>query len=556
MNQEIRPAIYFRNRLLCALVYGCAFLMLAQVLDGRHGFPLDDSWIHQVIARNLAQTHHLGFVPGKLTAGSTSLLWSCLLALYWLVLPGVSPVWTAACTGLVVLACIGYVFKAMTEEDALSPAVSWCVALAPLASGNFLWFGLIGMEHLLFILLSLCLIRQWVWPQAQRSNADLLLLSLYGFLLVLTRPEGLFLIAPFAITFRFATRSFNALAAVFVGMFGAGAILSAINWSIGHHLTPQTMQGRQFLYRVSPQDGLRLRLDFFGQIAARCLKTWSFFTERTLLHHSGLLLGVPLVVFLAALALFGFRRLYEVRARGLVMLCLWAAVIVLLYAAVLPSTGHGGRYLALPLMLFLPLELLGLHMVLASFASFRRYAWPIVACIGIASGMWSIHAWRLATVAQITQIESEHGAMANWLLQNLPAGSIARRELAVFDVGRMGYQFNGNAVDLGGLVDPAYLGYVTRERTADYLSLYHVRYIVLPSEADNDSSDFAGRLSLDRAHGVTLSPMHNICVDPQTAALAESSAITAYACQRAYRLVYNDTPQSMNDATGNDKPQP
>jgi hypothetical protein len=556
MSQGIHSANHSRNRLFCAVAYACAFLVLAEVLHSHPGFPLDDSWIHQVIAQNLAQTHHLGFVPGQLTAGSTSLLWSCLLALYWLVFPGISPVFTAACTSVILLARIGYTFKAITEEDALSPAASWCVALAPLASGNFLWFGLTGMEHLLFILLSLCLIRQWTKPMEQRNNSDLFLLCLYGLLLVLTRPEGLFLAGLLLFTLRFANRKISALAAVLAGAFVAGVALSATNWAIGHHLIPQTMQGRQFLYRVSPQDGLRLRLDFFGQIVARCLKTWSFFTERSLLHGSGLVLGIPLVLFLAGLTGIALRRLYKLRARRLLLLWTWAAVIVLLYAAVLPSTGHGGRYLALPLMLFLPLEFLGLQTILSSFTSLRRFSWPIVACIAIVSGTWSIHAWRLATVAQITQIENEHGAMANWLTRNLPLGSIAHRELAVFDVGRMGYQLNGDTVDLGGLVDPAYLGFVSRSRTADYLLLHHVRYVVLPSEADNDSTDFARRLSLDPAHGVTLSPLHNICVDPATAALAESSAITAYACQRTYRLIYNDIPQSMNRKPGNDKPQP
>src|SRR5512137_1784315 len=46
----------------------------------RIGFPLDDSWIHQTYARNLALRGEWAFLPGLPSAGSTSPLWSALLA--------------------------------------------------------------------------------------------------------------------------------------------------------------------------------------------------------------------------------------------------------------------------------------------------------------------------------------------------------------------------------------------------------------------------------------------------------------------------------------------
>src|SRR5512133_2117906 len=45
------------------------------------GFPLDDAWIHQTYARNLAQYGQWAFFPGQPSAGSTAPLWSALLAL-------------------------------------------------------------------------------------------------------------------------------------------------------------------------------------------------------------------------------------------------------------------------------------------------------------------------------------------------------------------------------------------------------------------------------------------------------------------------------------------
>jgi hypothetical protein len=506
----------------------------------RTGFPLDDSWIHQVIARNFAEYHKLGFAPGKLTAGSTSLLWSALFALYWTVFPNLSPVIANVLTSAVLLFCIGYVLKAITEEDELPAGVSLCLALAPLASGNFLWFGMIGMEHLLFILLSLCVVRVWLRAPGLRpaflgSGSDLFLLGLFSFLLVLTRPEGLFLGLLLLLTLRYARRNLTALFAAFGGIALALVVLVGTNWLIGHRLTPQTMQGRQFLYRFTAGSGLRMRLIFLGQIVARCLKTWSFVASRELLHHRGLLLGVPIFLFLVIGLLAGLRRLIQLRARRMLLLCL----IVLLYTAVLPSAGHGGRYLAVPLMLFLPLELLGLHQLLSALRPTRRHAWALVACVALLSAARSLTLWRQATTAQIAQIETEHGAMAAWLQNNLPAGSFVQGKVAVFDIGRIGYQLHGDVVDLGGLMDASYLPYVLQQRTADYLFAHGVQYVVLPSGADEDSMDWRGRLSLEAAYGVTLQPVHSVCVDPEMDWLAENSADTAYACQRAYKLVYS-----------------
>ena len=543
MNQATLTIGGTRSRLICAIVYPCVFLLLAAVLHHRIGFPLDDSWIHQVIARNLAQTHRLGFIPGRLTTGSTSLLWSCLLALYWSLLPSVSPVVLSALTSLILLAGIGFSFKAITEEDGLSPGVSWCLALGPLASGNFLWLGMIGMEHLLFILLSILLLRQWMQPLQRRTSADLPLLAVYSFLLVLTRPEGLFLALLLLLTVRLAGRSLRALFSALTGVFLAGLILVSVNWMIGHRISPQTMQGRQFLYSVNPQGVLGMRLNFLGQIVARFLKVWSLSFPRDYLHHGGLWLGAPVVLVLTLFLFFGASYLFRQHARRMLLLLSWSLLIVLLYFVVLPSTGHGGRYLSLVLMLFLPVAFLGLYVTLSRLRLSPHHAWLLVSVLVVGTAVWSLRLWRAATAAQIYQIETEHGAMAEWLQQNLSQDVLGNREFAVFDIGRIGYRLHGNVVDLGGLMDPAFLGYVKQDRTGVYLAEHHIRYVVLPSELGNDSSDWRRALRLEDTAALTLVPVHSACVDAYTDSVAENSASTAYACQRAYRLVYSDEPR-------------
>src|SRR5258708_29717292 len=56
------------------------YVVVAQRVAGGPGFPLDDAWIHQTYGRNLAMTGQWQFMPGIESSGSTSPLYSLLLA--------------------------------------------------------------------------------------------------------------------------------------------------------------------------------------------------------------------------------------------------------------------------------------------------------------------------------------------------------------------------------------------------------------------------------------------------------------------------------------------
>src|ERR1700730_9804594 len=72
----------FVNRfaVLIVLLYSVGFLVVGSALRVQYGFPLDDSWIHQTVARNFAYFGTLGFIPGKPSSGATSLLWAGIQA--------------------------------------------------------------------------------------------------------------------------------------------------------------------------------------------------------------------------------------------------------------------------------------------------------------------------------------------------------------------------------------------------------------------------------------------------------------------------------------------
>lgn len=67
---------HLAHRLLLALAQLVALFSFAR----RVGLPLDDAWIHQVVARTFAESGTLGYAPGEHGAAATTYLWAALLA--------------------------------------------------------------------------------------------------------------------------------------------------------------------------------------------------------------------------------------------------------------------------------------------------------------------------------------------------------------------------------------------------------------------------------------------------------------------------------------------
>jgi len=516
---------------LCGAVYVVLFGVMASVLRAHFGFPLDDSWIHQVIARNLVEYHALGFTPGKVTPGSTSLLWTLVLSGGRVVLPGVSPV--VFCAGLsgLMLFGIGFVLKRITEDDGVPAAAGWCLALAPALSGNFLWFGMLGMEHLLFLLLSLGLVWRWFGDSTRSVGTDRASLFLLGLLLELTRPEGIFLIVLLVLAGTGDGRRIWRWASAAAGGLAGLAAVAAVNWRTSGTPMPPTMAARRLFAGPRPL--------YLMQSWLQVLRSWSYYGLGGYLERHPLLAGLPLFAGSVFLIAVGVGELRALRARRFLSLCLWGLAIELLYLMELPTPGHGGRYIAATLMVCFSLLLLGFSCVLRGVTggAGRGYRIVLVAVMLVwaAESGWR---WRKATIAGIEQINTEHGGMAEWMAGSLPAASLSPPRIAVFDIGRIGYQFQGNVIDLGALVDPAFLAAFKERRTAAYLERRGVQYVVIPGYAEDGDRQFVEELSLDGVHGVSLRLVHAVCADASVARVAMRSTGAAFPCQRLYRIGY------------------
>ena len=162
---------------------------------------IDDAYISFRYARNLAEGHGLVFNPGEYVEGSTSLLWTLLMALPEALHISVSSF--AFSLGLILGLLALFELWRVCRLLGLSP---WGTSAAMIGLGLFPEYWLtvtMGLEGGLFaFLLShtvyLCLSKRWIWA------------GLYGGLLFATRPEALLLFPAFGAYVVFTALNHNA----------------------------------------------------------------------------------------------------------------------------------------------------------------------------------------------------------------------------------------------------------------------------------------------------------------------------------------------------------
>ena len=173
--------------------------------QGLSGFPLDDAWIHQTYARNLAETGQLAYLPGQPSAGSTSPAWSFFLSVGYML--GVDyRVWAYLLGGLALAATAWLVYRLLRRLAPTRPVAAVLAGLFCATEWHLAWAAASGMETILFTALSLALLdyfqaaiasrRSPLGPATLQTEQTILKavgIGLLGGILTLTRPEGLVL---------------------------------------------------------------------------------------------------------------------------------------------------------------------------------------------------------------------------------------------------------------------------------------------------------------------------------------------------------------------------
>ncbi len=453
------------------------FYLAVSVWDyGIVGFPLDDAWIHQVYARNLARSGQLAFVPGVPSAGSTAPLWTFLLSLGYLFhFP--YQVWTYS-LGLIFLGLSGQTIARLT--GLLFPGqrqLGLMVGLFCVLEWHMIWVAMSGMETILFVWLSIWLLERYI-----KNEMDLptpkhyLVVGLIGGLLILTRPEGLGLVGLVGLDMgrrAYSNQKFSFFKKL--TFYILGVVLFVAPYIFFHlHLTgkpfPTTFYAKQAEYGIVLQS-YPLWWRLFGNFGASTETVQGLF--RVIFIGPQILL-LPGLVFAAWLTI-------KERRFELGLLWAWWISFLLLYGFRLAVTYQHGRYEIPTIVWVVMLGLWGSGRLVAKMrgtGSMRRFGRVVSQAMTLSLGMLLLLFVMVGAQAyrrDVRFINSEMVATAKWLNEHVPLDG----RIAAHDIGAIGYFAERPLIDLAGLVTPEIIPIIRNEEAIfEFIVTERVNYLV------------------------------------------------------------------------------
>lgn len=164
--------------------------------DNHITYPLDDTYIHMSMAKNMAHHGVWGVTPHAFSSTSSSLLYTFILSVFYLVF-GLSE-WAPLLLNLVFGVALLYAFWRICDKEAVNPVVSFALLLAVIFMSPLPALIISGMEHTLQLLIDLLFFYYAVKLLLQKDPLAARSYWLLGILTLLTvtiRFEGLFLVA-------------------------------------------------------------------------------------------------------------------------------------------------------------------------------------------------------------------------------------------------------------------------------------------------------------------------------------------------------------------------
>ena len=428
------------------------------------GFPLDDAWIHQTYARNLAELGEWAFIPGVTSAGSTAPLWSALISLgYYAQL---DPLFWTYLGGLALLAFSAWVAARWFAIRFPKRAdVAWIVAILVALEWHLAWASLSGMETLALGAISLLC---FFWLESRRVGA--LLIGLLIGVGVWIRPDALtLLLAPVAyMAIRDREKRIKEWLSLGIGTAVPVAAYLIFQRGLSGELLPNTFFAKQAEYSALRELPLLVRLLTQAGIPGEWLGA-------TGLQTGGPLIGV-LVVLIPGLFILVWRSSRSKQWFQLIPL-VWAGLYLAVYAVRLPVTYQHGRYAipVIPVLLVLSYEGIMRWIEPRSPALTKRIvsrAWILVVAISSLT-FWVIGAG--AYSRDVAIIETEMVATAHWIQNNTSEEAV----VAAHDIGAIGYFASRRLIDLAGLVSPDVIPFIREEAAlAEHLDDVGAEYLI------------------------------------------------------------------------------
>lgn len=415
------------------------------------GFPLDDAWIHQTYARNLALHGEWSFLPGQPSGGSTAPLWSALLAIgFWLRLAPYAWAYLLGAGALWGLAVLGE--RAMVRlVPSYQPRFPWVGTVLAL-EWHLIWATGSGMETMLYSLLATAALVLVITETKKYFGLGILIgLSVW------VRPDGITLLGAAVLGLILNQSSWVKRLKGLVNLgLGVGSLLALyllFNLAISGSPLPNTFYAKQAEYAVY------LQLPYLQRLGSEALQP---------------LIGVGVILLpgLILALISAIRR----KSWGVPIALSWLVGFLCLYAWRLPVTYQHGRYVIPAIPIYCLLGVAGL--VEFSVSRGPGWRWIIPAFWKLATGVVLILFWwrgGLAYAQDIAVIDTEMVSTAKWVAANVPADAL----VAAHDIGALGYFGQHNLVDMAGLVSPEVIPFLRDEtRLAVYLNERGVSYLV------------------------------------------------------------------------------
>lgn len=424
---------------------------------GQFGFPLDDAWVHQTYARNLAEYGEWAFIPGKISGGSTSPLWTLLLAFVHLLKTG--PFWGTFLLSFTLFVLSGVFFQELTTSMIVTTSGKKLLTGIPIFGLFFLlewrmnWSAVSGMEIIFYIFLILF----FFYSLCKRKAAWLpgLLVGLAFWV----RPDGITLLGPLYFFCLLGVESkpkkwkpiWQATLAFlpFLILYFVFNQLTAGTW------WPNTFYAKQTEYAVLYQTPILQRfLQLFVQpwISAA-------------------------IIFLPGL-FFSTYKAVKNRDWFIIAMLLWSFGYIFLYAVRLPVMYQHSRYLMPTMPVLYSIGFVGTVQIFTK-SHFKTSTLRLVKfgsltlLIALTIGFWvlGINAY----VTDGTIIHEEMVEASIWIRKNIPKDEV----VAAHDIGALGYYGEHDILDLAGLISPDVMPFIRdEERLLSYMQVNEVHYLM------------------------------------------------------------------------------
>jgi hypothetical protein len=434
------------------LIIAITFIAIGN-FHNKAGFPLDDAWIHQTYARNLAQSGQWEFIPGEKSAGSTSPLWTILLSIGFMLGFKTPFLWTSLLSAGMLIGIALVINESLQHFFSEKPLIGMIGSLFVVLDWHLLWSVASGMETLFYCLASVYIFwilisgKYWGWLGA-----------LCG-LIVWIRPDGLTLLGPVAvmisiqiIAHKFRIREGLALLAPLIGLL---TLYGLFNYSISGSVLPNTFYAKQIEYASVLTQPLFQRLINIFLVP---------------LSGPGILL-VPGYIF----SIFSATRKWN---WWLITAVLWFFGYGLIYALRLPMVYQHGRYLIPLIPVFYLIGIIGTVNLFFDFIKnierVKRYFILMGICFGLCSLIFAISG-EVALIEDNKTIDRLMVQPAFWISENTSPNAA----IAVHDIGAMGYFGERKIIDLAGLIQPELIPMIRDDKKIEkFLRLTGADYLV------------------------------------------------------------------------------